>query len=639
MSVRCFAASVARGCFLLAFCLGAAAPAARADVLLFYDFNDASDPALAFDLSGTGNDGTIGAAQYSEPGLGRSGEATDRAIDFLTGFDGAYIDVPTAIEGAFDTIVGNDSATILMWVFGGELQPQNHFAFWFAEGEGDPRQLASHIPWSDGTIYFDVSGCCDATQRIQQGEPDFTKWKGEWNHYAFVKDVDTTRIYQNGEVWLEGTGKAPLASIHTVRFGSGGGAPGNLSYNGLMDDIGVWDEALTQDDILNVMESGLLKPAIARMTATPTEGPVPLKVAFDAAGSTTPEGTIESYTWAFGDGETATGLKVEHTYARRGVYKARLTVKDSRGARGSASQTITATFACGSVAPAYTSVDVGGPAIAGCARREGNDFVLFAGGQDIRKTADQFHFVYKEEAGDVTLTAQVKDIVPDNRLAGRSGLMLRDSTASDAAFGSIHLASSLGGLRPTFLGRAAQGLNVGAPASSPAASPPDAWLRLERKGAEITGYFSASGAEGSFTKVGSVVLTSPADKMLGGLALTSADINAKGFAIEARFFIPPSGPTGTPFHRGDVDDNALLQLTDAVRILNFLFTGGPEPTCFDSADADDNGLLQLTDAVRILSFLFLGAIPPAPPGPPGDPCGADVNAENPDLGCAAYTSC
>jgi hypothetical protein len=51
----------------------------------------------------------------------------------------------------------------------------------------------------------------------------------------------------------------------------------------------------------------------------------------------------------------------------------------------------------------------------------------------------------------------------------------------------------------------------------------------------------------------------------------------------------------------------------------------------------DNGQLQLTDAMRILGFLFLGGAAPAPPGPPPSPCGSDPSAVH--LGCASYTPC
>jgi cytochrome c553 len=64
--------------------------------------------------------------------------------------------------------------------------------------------------------------------------------------------------------------------------------------------------------------------------------------------------------------------------------------------------------------------------------------------------------------------------------------------------------------------------------------------------------------------------------------------------------------------RGDADLNGAIELTDAVRILSFLFLGSPLDTCLPAADADENGARELTDAVSILSHLFLGAPAPEP---------------------------
>ena len=90
------------------------------------------------------------------------------------------------------------------------------------------------------------------------------------------------------------------------------------------------------------------------------------------------------------------------------------------------------------------------------------------------------------------------------------------------------------------------------------------------------------------------------------------------------------------FRRGDADDNGVVQLTDAIRILAFLFQGGPPPTCDDAADGDDNGVVQLTDAIRILAFLFQGGPEPPAPGSTGD-CGPDPTDD--ELGCESYTNC
>lgn len=81
-------------------------------------------------------------------------------------------------------------------------------------------------------------------------------------------------------------------------------------------------------------------PPTARIQAEPLEGPVPLRVAFEGRGSRDPDGSLVSYEWAFGDGTTAQGERVEHVYGTAGVFTATLTVTDEDGATATASVTI-----------------------------------------------------------------------------------------------------------------------------------------------------------------------------------------------------------------------------------------------------------------------------------------------------------
>jgi PKD repeat protein len=53
-----------------------------------------------------------------------------------------------------------------------------------------------------------------------------------------------------------------------------------------------------------------------------------LECEFDAAASADADGTIASYAWQFGDGETGTGTTPSHTYAAGGSYDVVLTVTD-----------------------------------------------------------------------------------------------------------------------------------------------------------------------------------------------------------------------------------------------------------------------------------------------------------------------
>jgi glucose/arabinose dehydrogenase len=68
-------------------------------------------------------------------------------------------------------------------------------------------------------------------------------------------------------------------------------------------------------------------PAITTAEADVTSGSVPLDVTFTGA-ATDANGDDLTYTWTFGDGETATGATVTHTYDAAGSYTAYLEVTD-----------------------------------------------------------------------------------------------------------------------------------------------------------------------------------------------------------------------------------------------------------------------------------------------------------------------
>ncbi|MDD3493949.1 MAG: PKD domain-containing protein, partial [Candidatus Thermoplasmatota archaeon] len=56
------------------------------------------------------------------------------------------------------------------------------------------------------------------------------------------------------------------------------------------------------------------------------------EVSFNGTGSYDPDGTIESYTWQFGDGQTGSGATVTHDYEENGQYTVTLNVTDDAGA-------------------------------------------------------------------------------------------------------------------------------------------------------------------------------------------------------------------------------------------------------------------------------------------------------------------
>ncbi len=78
----------------------------------------------------------------------------------------------------------------------------------------------------------------------------------------------------------------------------------------------------------------------ARIAMSGNEGLTPLTVNFNASNSTDRDGTIVSYSWSFGDGGTASGVKVSHVYRDTGDFTVLLKVKDNDGASDTASAAV-----------------------------------------------------------------------------------------------------------------------------------------------------------------------------------------------------------------------------------------------------------------------------------------------------------
>lgn len=101
---------------------------------------------------------------------------------------------------------------------------------------------------------------------------------------------------------------------------------------------------------------------------------------------------------------------------------------------------------------------------------------------------------------------------------------------------------------------------------------------------------------------------------------TSSDVDLSGIPDECEII---------RLVRGDCNNDAMFNIADAIRLLNYLFPSVlPAGTlsCEDACDANDDGSLDIADGIRLLNALF--GVPAIPPAAPHPGCGEDVT---PDL--------
>lgn len=165
---------------------------------------------------------------------------------------------------------------------------------------------------------------------------------------------------------FDGTGSSdPDGSISAYAwdFGDGttgtGPTPSHLygaagSYNVILTVTD--DGGLTNTDTTSVTIGEVINQPPVADAGGPYSGTTSSPVAFDGSGSSDPDGTIDSYSWDFGDGTSGTGVNPSHSYGTEGTYNVTLTVSDNDGVMDADSTTVT--IGSGNLPPV---ADAGGP--------------------------------------------------------------------------------------------------------------------------------------------------------------------------------------------------------------------------------------------------------------------------------------
>jgi PKD repeat protein len=192
------------------------------------------------------------------------------------------------------------------------------FEYWWDEPTGrwyqlppEPSEPANATPTASFTVACSGSSCSF------DGRPS--------------SDSDGT-IEDYSWVFGDGTGASGATTEHAYA------EPGDYTVTlTVTDDRGGWD----RDSKLVTIEASPPPPSNTAPTAAFTSACSGLSCSFDASGSADGDGTIDAYSWEFGDGTSGAGKTAEHTYAQPGTHTVALTVTDNGGATATDSKPVT----------------------------------------------------------------------------------------------------------------------------------------------------------------------------------------------------------------------------------------------------------------------------------------------------------
>ena len=268
------------------------------------------------------------------------------AIGIVNGaqdFSGELTGINVPADGSLNWLI-NESFSIEFWVKTGGVPPGTNQVIIGRDDAATDLHWWVGIHGGDGKIAFvlrDTSGDGAAGDMIGVGTMDPTD--GWWHHVVAGRDDSTNENF----IYVDGVLQGSTTFDYGAGFGSNAAALnigwlnflGGYRFQGLLDEIALYDRALTYAEIQQHYDAGLLGQGIL-LEPVANAGPDQIvfdEITLDGSLSNHPDGVITSYQWQLNHRQnsafnrTANGAGPAVLNLKKGFYDVTLIVEDDEG--------------------------------------------------------------------------------------------------------------------------------------------------------------------------------------------------------------------------------------------------------------------------------------------------------------------
>jgi hypothetical protein len=189
----------------------------------------------ANDESGNGNDGTVNGATLTEDRFGNAGSAYN--------FDG----MDDIISVPFQTTQMDENYSISTWIQPSDYSSPYPQILWSNSNNGASNEYSFRMQLdsiSQSLMYWMEIGASNTGQIISSDSQQIAE--GNNYHIAITTNAESTLLYINNNL-VQTTQRISLSTLSdSIFIGHYGDFFG---YNGVIDDIGIWNRALTPEEV------------------------------------------------------------------------------------------------------------------------------------------------------------------------------------------------------------------------------------------------------------------------------------------------------------------------------------------------------------------------------------------------------